>query len=220
MTPASRHTLPRLLATVCLLVLSTACGSSPVPQPVPFMMRKSTHDQVQGDTLLVGLPGAVAGQGRVHVEDRKSGKRASANSAEAGSFSLVIRTGKQSDLMVQYENEDGTSDWVSLSDAQTGSLGPTLGQPQKGVVSSMDSRGEVTVTNDDGSGKPVLLDATPDSDVVVTNANKGAVASTTTDKAGIFKVTIEGATGDTIHILLLDSTDPGVTSDFVSIAVP
>jgi len=219
MTPASRHT-PRLLATIGLLILTTACGSSPVPQPVPFMMRKSTHAQPQGATLIVGLPGSVAGQGKVHIEDRKTGKRATAVSSGAGSFSLVLRTGSKTDLVAQYENEDGTSDWVSMSEAQTGSLGPTLGQPKKGVVSSVDSRGEVTVTNDDGTGKPALMDATPDSNVVVTNAESGALATTTTDKAGVFKVIIAGASGDTVHVLLIDKDDPGVTSDFVSFKVP
>lgn len=216
---ASPH-LPRLLAAALLLLLMASCGSSPVPQPVPFMMRKSSHNQPQGDTLVVGLPGAVAGAGKVHMRDRVGGRQASAVCNEAGSFSLVIRTGAKVDLEARYENDDGLSDWVSMSRPQSGSLGPALGTPKTGVVSSVDSRGEVIVTNGDGSGKPALLAATPDSTVVVSNADNGAVVTSTTDKAGVFKVVLKGTTGDRIRVLLIDADDPGNTSDFVSLTVP
>ncbi len=118
-----------------MIVITVACGSSPVPWPVPLLMRKISHNQA-------------------------------------------------------------------------------------GVFSSVDTRGEVIVTNDDGSGKPALLSATPDNTVVVSNDDNGAVASTTTDKAGVFKVTIKGATEDRIRVHLIDPDDPGTTSDFVSITVP
>ena len=214
--------MTRISITYAVLLALVACGdgvSSPVPQPVPGQIRVSSPAVTRKTVLVVGLPSAVSGQGTVHVRDRTSGVTASAASTAAGSFSAVIVIGSKHELEAWFETADGTSDVVSLS-LRALSYGLTLGQPKAGVVSTPDAGGKVTVSNDGGAGKPLLMSATPNKVLVVSNANTGEVVSTTTDKDGRFSAKLAGAKGESIQLLLVDPADQASTSDFVTITVP
>jgi hypothetical protein len=143
-----------------------------------------------------------------------------AAASNSGSFAGVVPV-VNPDLEARYENKDGLSEPVVLSTRSYG-VHPTLlpalnnGMP----VSAPDGNGDVTVTNDDGVGKPLLFDATPNIDVVVSNSNNGAVASTVTDKDGRLKTKLAGASKDTINVLLVDPTQTTLTSDYLSFTVP
>ena len=84
------------VVSLCLGLVLAACGddqvSSPVPQPVPDFVRQSTPGLTQSKKLVLGLPGAVAGKGKVHLTDKATGTKVVGDSAAAGSFALVIAT--------------------------------------------------------------------------------------------------------------------------------
>jgi hypothetical protein len=212
----------RLIFAISLCThVVVACGSSPVPQPVPDFVRCSTHDLQQEELMVVGLPGAVAGEGKVHIKDRDSGATLVVSSTVPGTFSAVITAGKNADLVLQFENDDGKSEPLVLRDKQPVLPHPKLGPSTYGqVVSAPDGQGMVTVTNDDGPGKPLLLPASPDVDVIVTNNGTSEVATSRTDNTGRFTVKIAGQTGHAILIMLVDPKDPLLTSDFVQYQVP
>lgn len=221
---AGHATLAGLMRLLCLpLLLSCACGdqdSSPVPQPVPGLIRQSTPGLTATQKLVVGLAGAVQGKGTVHLRDTITGKAASAATTGTGSFSLVLLAKEAQSLEAWFENDAGeTSDVVTLATRYLGE-GLTLGPPQPGVVSKPDAQGKVKVSNDGGASKPLLMTATPNVDVVVVNAASGAVALTKTDKDGRFTTTIAAKTGELIRILLVDPAQKEETSDFQSITVP
>ncbi len=212
----------KTLLSLAALFAAVGCGdgvSSPVPQPVPGQIRISTPAVTSARALVVGLPGAVSGEGTVHVRDLKTGAKASGKSVAAGTFSLVVTVGKDRLLEAWFENADGASDPVSLN-LRSLSYGLALGQPKPGVVSVPDAKGKVTVSNDGGVGKPLLMSASPNKVVVLTNANTAEVATTTTDKDGRFSAKLSGVKGDVIQILLVDPADQASTSDFVTIPVP
>jgi hypothetical protein len=204
-----------------LLPLVWGCGdqdSSPVPQPVPGLIRQSTPKVGTPDTLVAGLPGAVAGQGTIHLLDRKSGKKVVAPSTDAGSFALTIPASESEDLEARFENADGLSEPVSLSVRALG-IHPELVQTQYGGLLTVVGD-EVVVTNDLGPTTPPPVQASADVDVVVANESTGQVVTSKTDGEGLFKVTLKGKSGDAILIMLSDPTNPDLTSDFVSAQVP
>jgi hypothetical protein len=221
MTRSANHSL-LALATFATLAGASACGegtSAPVPQPVPFYIRTSTPTGKTEKVVVVGLNGAVGGAGTVKVRVLAGGIEASGPSSSKGSFSVVIASVAQ-ELEAAFVTAEGESAWVSLQ-------GRTLGAPPSlsaanalgEVVSAPDAKGQVTVTNDGGSATP-LLQATASSDVLVSNATSGDVAATTTDKKGLFTVTIAGARGDEIRIFLASPSDSTSTSDYLSYPVP
>jgi hypothetical protein len=196
---------------------------SPVPQPVPFYIRQSTPLTVSTDKkrLVVGLPKAVAGAGKVHVKDRTSGASVVVLAAAAGSFSTVLAVGETADLEVRYETQDGLSEPVSLS-AQVRGPNPELTPSNilgPDPVSSPDAQGQVTVTNENPGQPPHFL-ATPNSEALVSNDNNGATVSTKTNANGILRVQLAGATGDVIHVLLASTENSALTSDFLTYTVP
>ena len=213
--------MKQTLPTVAALLMLTACGgvSSPVPQPVPGQIRISSPALTSAKVLVVGLTKAVSGVGTVHLRDLKTGATASAKSAASGTFSLVITAGPDRQLEAWFETADGNSDPVSLS-LRSLSYGPALGQPGTGLVSTPDAQGKVTVANDGGAGKPLLLTATPNMVLVLSNSSTAEVTTTTTDKDGRFSKKLSGAKGDQIQLLLVDPGDQASTSDFVTVAVP
>ncbi len=217
-------TRPTHLLTVLAILTLAGCGgqeSSPVPQPVPFFMRKSTPGSDQTKTLVVGLAGAVAGQGRVHLRDLDSAAEASAPSSSVGTFGAVLMAPFGARLEARFEREGALSEPVALSQHMRGphpELVATLGPND--VVSAPDAQGQVTVSNDDGPGLPPRVQATPESDVVVSDATSGAVATTRTDAAGLFTVKLPAAKGDVIQVLLVSPTSADATSDFLSYTVP
>jgi hypothetical protein len=216
--------MPRFRITFLATLSACACGledqeSSPVPQPVPGLVRQSSPALTQSQKLVLGLPKAVAGEGKVHLTDRISGRKVVGISTAEGTFSLVIEVDPKDDaLELQYENEDGLSDPVLISLRALGD-GPALGQPKDGLVLPTNGP-EVQVSNDAGHGNPLLLEATPNVMVIVTVTKTGQVVTSTTDSTGRFSVQIEATSGDWIQILLVDPQDPGSTSDFVTVQVP
>jgi hypothetical protein len=197
--------------------------SSPVPQPVPFYIRQSTPIAVSTDKkrLVVGLPKAVAGAGKVHVKDRTSGTSVVVAAAAAGSFSAVLAAGDMADLEARFESQDGLSEPVSLNVRAQGDHPELTPSNSFGLpVSSPDAQGQVTVTNDDGPAQPLLFFATPNSEALVSNDNNGATVSATTDTDGRFQVKLPGATGDVIHVLLAATENSALTSDFLTYTVP
>lgn len=214
----------RLLILAALLIPGPwACGldvSSPVPQPVPHLLRQSTPSGARVSKLVLGLPGAVAGAGKVHGLVRDTGASAVAAAAAAGSFALTLAAAEQHTIELRFETDKGISEPVLLPPPRA-SFGPILREPEgPGVVSAPDAGGQVTVTNDGGPGQPPLLQASPDHDLFVSNQRTGEVASTRTDAAGLFRVLIAARTGDSLSLLLVDPDDPGATSDFLSLTVP
>jgi len=209
---------PRLAVVLAALFVA-GCDSAPVPQPVPDLVRLSTPTPGQPQRLLVGLPGAVAGKGQVHVVQPKTGLSLSVASTEAGTFAAVLPTA-DAELALTFENDDGESDPLLLRSALPDGPRPALGTPAPGVVSVPDAGGRVTVANDGGPGQPLLLDATPEVTVLVSNDQTSEVVSSTTDSAGRFAVSLLASSGSTILILLVDPDEPDVTSDFVGIQVP
>jgi hypothetical protein len=205
---------------VLLLSIVAGCGndtSSPVPQPLPFYIRQSTPGDSQPFKLIVGLPKAVAGAGKVHARVQGKAAEATGPSSQAGSFSLALTASQVEVIELRFETAAGLSDPVILPGPQLG-FGPVLqGARGPGVVSAPDAGGMVTVSNDGGPGQPPLLQASPSSSLLVSNASSGEVASTSTDVNGVFTARIAGKTGDTITLLLVDSTDE--TSDFLSFSV-
>lgn len=195
--------------------------SSPVPQPVPFFIRKSTPELSRKQTLVAGLPKAVAGEGKVHVSDRTSGTTAIVPAPAAGSFVAVLAVGLEAELEARYENRDGLSEPVSLNVRALGDHPALTPANSFGIpVTSPDAQGQVTVSNDDGPGKPLLFLATPQSEVLVSNASSGATVSAVTDQDGRFQVKLPGAKGDMIQVLLAATTNSALTSDFLTFTVP
>jgi hypothetical protein len=222
MSPLPRHAK---IVAVLLLVVGVSCGdqeSSPVPQPVPDFVRQSTHELQQEKLLVVGLPGAVAGEGEVRVQDRKGGAEVVVVSTTAGTFTSVLSAGKDADLALQFETKQGKSEWLVLRETQHDGPAPHLGLPNsyQGPVSSPDAQGMVIVTNDGGPGQPLLLDATPEMDVIVSNGDTSELVTDVTDQTGRFSVKLPGSSGHWIHILLVSPEEKDLTSDFVSHQVP
>jgi hypothetical protein len=219
---------PRHLALLLLLGL-IACsgdngdkGSITVPQPVPLLIRESVPGAHNATTLVVGLPGAVAGAGTVTIRDRRSAAEATAGAASAGSFSSVLTLAKDHELEIRFQNEDGASDWVAIPSASA-TDGVSLTVPNSDgpkPVSAPDAQGQVTVTSDAGAGKPPLIEATPEVDLIVANTDNGGVVASVTDQSGHFTVRLPGAVGDVIQILLVDPEDTKQTSDYLSYEVP
>jgi hypothetical protein len=211
-----------LQTLVLAATVVAGCGleeSSPVPQPLPGYLRRSTPSSLVS-TLVVGLPGAVAGAGKVALRELGAASPVVVQSAAAGSFSAVLPVGRTTPLEIRYETADGASSWVALAPPQL-SYGPVLmGSRGPGVVSAPDAAGNVTVTNDAGAGQPALVSASPDSDLLVANATRGSVVSSRTDAKGLFRVQLQGATGDEIQLLLVDAQDSAATSDYLSFTVP
>ncbi len=218
MTKRARNLLLTLLATGVV-----ACGlqeSSPVPQPLPHYLRRSTPSASRQETLVLGLPSAVAGQGKVQLRELGGPRTVVAPSSEQGSFAVTIEVGASVQLELRFENADGASAWVPLAPPQL-SYGPVLtGSRGPGVVSAPDASGLVTVSNDGGPGQPALVSATPETELLVANATRSTIASGRTDAKGLFKVVLAAAKGDLIQLLLVDGTDTAVTSDYLSFTVP
>jgi hypothetical protein len=211
------------LMLLALTIGAAACGiegSSPVPQPLPGYLRRSTPSDSRQETLVLGLQGAVAGQGKVHLRELNGPRLVVAPSSAQGSFAAAITVGLSTALELSFENADGISDWLALPPSSL-SYGPVLaGSRGPGVVSAPDAGGIVTVSNDGGAGQPPLLTASPESDLLVANATQGTIASGRTDSKGVFRVQLPAARGDLVQLLLVDSKDPGATSDYLSFSVP
>jgi len=203
------------------LLLFPGCVSTPQPQPVPApdlgLLRQSTPVKDVAEILLVGLPGAVAGAGRVEVRDTISGEGVAVASTTGGSFALRLPApGDPATLELRFTNDDGTSEAVRLGAPGVGSS-PLLEPPSRDrqtLVSLPNATGQVVVSNV-GSGGAAFLRASPNATVIAANTTSGAVAISSTDAEGRFTLTLVATSGDAIEVMLVDATDPGLTSDFL-----
>lgn len=213
-----KHTLP------ILLLLLGACGDTtslpqPVPVPAPKLsaIRQSTPGLQQRTTMVVGLPGAVAGAGRVLARETLSGAEATATSTATGTFSLTTALGESIEL--RYETPEGDlSEAVVLAPTRS-TYGPSLDESDgtDSVVSPPDAEGVVTVSN--GSPDPLII-ASPQVTVIVSNRDTGEVVTGETDSAGLFSLQLHGEAGHGILIVLSDPAQPEQTSDFLAYEVP
>jgi hypothetical protein len=212
---------------ISLLVLSLInCGKGgdevlPVPVPLIQYIRKSTPSSTKQKTVVVGLPQAVKGQGKVHLTDTVSAVTITVSSTDSGSFFGLLPVGKAAALTVVFENEKGLSNPVALINVHEG-ITPelVLAYDTDEIVSSPDNQGLVTVSNDAGAEKPLLLQATPNSELIVANATNGEAVSSQTDTQGRFTVKLPGHSGDKIHLMLADASASDLTSDFLMYSVP
>lgn len=228
-TPRPRASQLRALAMTGLAAFAvSACGDdASVPQPVPVpkisLIRRSSPETDQVETLVVGLPGAVVGDGQVEIVDRLAGGEGKAPASNKGSFVVLVPTAPQgSQLEARFVTAKGASPYISL-DARSGSFGPRLGPTNQlgGPVSPPDANGLVTVTNFDDANNIKFIDATPDVEVLVSNGNTGEVVLGTTDAQGIFRVELPAAVGDPVHIVLSDeSAGSEATGNYLSFVVP
>ncbi|MCC6746995.1 MAG: hypothetical protein IT371_05005 [Deltaproteobacteria bacterium] len=215
----------RLFTLLCALAAGgPGCGeqlSIPVPQPVPLKVRQSTPGKDRHETVVAGLPQAVAGKGRVRLRDARSGLEVVVPSTAQGTFVGTLAVGAEADLYGRFETDQGQSAEVSLTLRALG-LPPQLTRTrgEAGLVSAPDAKGLVTVSNDAGPGQPLLVAATPDSEVIVSHAGLGTVVTTRTDKEGRFRAQLAAAAGDTIQLFLASVDDRGLTSDFLIATVP
>ncbi|PID38961.1 MAG: hypothetical protein CSB49_02735 [Proteobacteria bacterium] len=210
--------------TLCVTV---SCGDhtsvpQPVPVPKPFAIKKSEPELTQTKTLMVGLPGAVAGVGEIAFRDRRTNTQERGPATNAGTFSVLlsIDTG---DLEARYLNPQGeASAWVSLALRQDG-IRPRLSPANwdRLPISPPNSQGNVTVTNVDPETTDLMITATPKSEVVVSNTVTGELAIGRTDSRGAFTLVLPAATGDVIGILLLQG-ESGLeaVSNYLTYPVP
>ncbi|MBW2731226.1 MAG: hypothetical protein JRH20_02470 [Deltaproteobacteria bacterium] len=214
-----KHILP-------ILLLLNGCGDEtslpqPVPVPAPKLsaIRQSTPMAEQSATMVLGLTGAVSGMGRVIAKEVLSGRETHATSTKDGTFSLVITNIAQAGGMeLRFETVEGERSEPLLLATTRAAFGPVLSpaDAQGEVVSAPDTDGIVTVS----SGSPQLIAASPDVDVLISNANTGEVVLGVTDENGAFSLQLHGEQGQQILILLVEPANPEQTSDFLAYEVP
>jgi hypothetical protein len=216
------------MALGVLSLVASSCGvdessvPQPVPVPKPFAIKESAPEKKQTKTLMVGLPGAVAGIGDIEFRDPKTSATERGPSTAAGTFGVLLSI-DTAGLEARYVNpQGGTSAWVSLAIRQ-GSLGPRLdpanydGPP----VSTPDAQGNITVTNVEPKTGSLVIAATPLTDVIVTNTVTGVLTAGRTDSRGAFTLKLPAAVGDLIGILLLqDAGGLEAVSNYLTYDVP
>lgn len=221
------HTLV-LLVLLGSLVAVGCGGDASVPQPVPVpkisLIRRSSPETDQVETLVVGLEGAVAGAGQVEIVDRLGGGVGKAPASSRGSFAVLVPTSEQgTQLEARYVTAEGASAYISI-DARSGStFGPRLGPTNQlgGPVSPPAANGLVMVTNYDDVNKIKFIDATPNVEVLVSNGRSGDVELSTTDAQGVFRVQLPAQVGDPVHIVLSDeAAGSEATGNYLSFVVP
>ncbi len=213
----------------CLGLFMVGCGidgdvsvPQPVPVPKPSYLRQSPPEPDQTKTLLVGLPGAVAGIGSVEVRDLITGSHAEGLTTASGTFSVLIVASDLSDLRIRYVVARGASDFVAVP-RDRATFGPRLGavKASSAPVSSPDAHGIVRVSNLDAATGDIVIAASPDVDVLVSNVTSGAIVTARTDARGVFAVDIAAAVGDTLGAMLLgDPVGGDVTSNYLTFVVP
>ncbi|MCK5795591.1 MAG: hypothetical protein KAI47_00295 [Deltaproteobacteria bacterium] len=226
--PHRRMTSVVILAS-CLGLFMAGCGidgdvsvPQPVPVPKPFYLRQSPPEPDQTKTLLVGLPGAVAGIGSVEVRDVIAGTHAEGPTTASGTFSVLIVAAQSSELRIRYVVARGASAFIAVPRDRV-TFGPRLGavKAASAPVSSPDAQGIVRVTNLDAATGDIVIVASPDVDVLVSNVTSGAIVTARTDARGVFAVDIAAAVGDTLGVMLLgDPVSGDVTSNYLTFVVP
>lgn len=214
---------------VAITLLGSGCGGdASVPQPVPVpkisLIRRSSPETDQIATLVVGLPGAVVGEGQVEIVDRLAGGAATAPAGTTGSFAALVPTSSQgTQLEARFVTAAGASPYISLDLRSGSTFGPRLGPANAlgGPVSPPDANGLVTVTNYDDTNKIKFIDATPDVEVLISNGSSGDVVLGTTDAQGVFSVQLPAQVGDPVHIVLSDeAAGTEATGNYLSFVVP
>jgi hypothetical protein len=183
------------LAVHAVAVAGGACGSEtgvPHPDPLPDVTRMRSSGLMvdrPGAILLVGLAGAVAGQGTVTVETL--GASVSAPSTSQGSFifpAIATRAGEL--LAIRYQSSPAALKKVATIGIQSSRPpGPIPGVPP---VTDLGG-GRVRVQGRsivEGPGIPILG----------VNGRSGEVVTTMTTTGGDFALELGAATGDTLEL--------------------
>lgn len=197
--------------------------SAPVPQPVPSpklrRLRISTPQAESKQTLIVGLPHAVAGEGTVYLKEANGSLQVSAPSTETGTFSLLFPTSRKI-YKIWFENQQGKSKTIELPLAKPIYVLPlNPSNSMEGVLTPLNN-GQVRVSNDLGPGKPPIFEVLPYVEVIVANYQTGAVVTSKTDGEGRFSVIIAGVAKERIMIFVSDLLNKNITSDFLELTVP
>lgn len=193
--------------TFAALLLWHGCGDQtgvPQPIPIPGQVRAMSAPAETAEAIdLVGLPGAVAGAGRVFVDGATTSVEA--RSTAAGSFSATIKAKGGEQLSIRYEDSDA----ARLDVPAQGIMAPRPPGPITGVTPvSVPAAGVVTVRGlSNGAG--VAL--------VAVNANTGVVAQATSGADSRFLIKIAGASG---HGLKIYEDANGMLSSAWSLTVP
>lgn len=213
------------LATVAALLAVASgggCGDIvgvPQPQPVPSAIRRSTPAlrAPSPRTLLVGLPGAVAGAGEVQIDVQGWSIDASAPTTASGTFAAVVAVGSSATLEIRFARDGELSDPLVLSPTLSQSVPTPRGN--KLQLTAPDSSGRTTITNVDSTGS-VTFGVPAGDEVLLSNARSGSVARTFADSSGRFTTQLAARSGDDIHLLVVDRRDAAATSDFFTATVP
>ena len=180
-----------ILAGALLALASSACGDGvgvPQPIPIPHHLRAMSAPPDTLKTIdVVGLPGAVAGAGRVFVTSA-SGAVTEARSAASGSFTLSLQARGGDALQVRYEDSEA----AALLVPKAGIMTPLPPGPISGVSPvTPTSGGKVQVRGlSNGTG----------TSVVVVNVTSGDAGQTTSAGDQRFSIELVGAPGDALRV--------------------
>lgn len=186
-------------------VLLGGCTGLPQPIPIPhptpdvsFLRSEGVLAQSVGETLIVGLPGAVNGAGRIIVESHVGEFEAMAT--EGGSFGLVLTARSEETVFLRFEDSEVVKFIIPLIKTTI----PPPGSPPDPIppepipdVSPITPSGEDRVM--------VVGHVTAESSVIGINLDTGDVAETTSGSdlgsgAGEFRLEIFAKSGHRLNI--------------------
>lgn len=178
------------LAGSLVALASSACEGVGIPQPIPIphhLRAMSAPPDTLKSIDVVGLPGAVAGAGRVLVTDA-SGGVTEASSAASGSFTLTLQARGGDALEVRYEDSEA----AALVVPKAGIMTPLPPGPITGVTPvTPTSGGRVQLRGlSNGAGTSIVA-------VNVTSGDAGQATSAGDQR---FSIELVAATGDELRV--------------------
>ncbi len=178
------------LATSLALLVSAGCGDQtgvPQPIPIPLQVRAMSAPPDSPEKIdVVGLPGAVAGAGKVFIQGATS--KAEVSSTAAGSFTASLQAKGGEQLQIRYED----SDPAGVKVPSQGVMAPRPPGPISGVTPvTAPAAGKVTVKGlSNGAGVSL----------VAVNVDTGAVAQATSEADKKFQLQIPAASGQKLRV--------------------
>jgi len=180
----------RLLFIVALI---GGCEGIPQPDPIPIATLIRTTGAMPTITSVdvVGLPGAVAGVGRVTVSSPH--QTITVDASASGSFALIVDAAENDLLQVRFESSEAAVVTVPLLPIMTAPQPDPLhvGSPITAPVSG--------VSTIFGQG---IVQAS----ILAVNFRTAATNTTVADAAGRFSLTIPAEAGDEVRVYI--ESDP------------